>query len=306
MKKEVLIIKDRLAVITDADLKTIKEQTATDKVTICDIEDKTVINNKYTAVVAYNNCLFFIKQILNNDLLSIIDKIDKKFIYRRDNHFIGIEAISNITYSYKVIYPKYAKRILICVPTYQYCTTETMQSVYDLIVPDNVIIDLMFVTGYTVVQARNRAVIESLAGEFDYTFFVDSDIVLPRYILYNLININADITTGYYLKKTKEKNITELYGPDKISQNNMVNILKEELPGQPFNVLACGFGCTLVKNQVFKAIQDTSTGEYFKYIETTATKCSEDIYLCIKAAQNNFKIIADPRSFCMHVGKAIY
>lgn len=302
MKKEVLIIKDSLSQLTIRDIETIKEQTGTDRYIIYNIDDDKKINSDIAAVVAYNNCLFLLQDLLTTNLLDIVAKA-QKYIYRRDKNFIGAEAINNIKYDYKVIYPKYVKRVLICVPTYQTCTAETMSSIYNLIEPENTFVDLMFITGYTVVQARNRAVEQSIAGNFDYTLFIDSDVIIPPYLLTNLMSINADITTGYYLKKTKDKNITELYGADKVAQNSMVNIFKEELPNKPFNILGCGFGCTLIKNKVFKALE---AGQWFRYIEDNKSKCSEDLYFCIKATENNFRIVADPNSYCLHVGKTIF
>lgn len=313
--RKVLIIKDRLSKIDSTDVKSIKEQTNTNDVVILNVDVKSVDPKNCCSIVAYNNALLFIDQVLmSRGVLDILqgllnDNSVEKYVYRRDKNFIGENAINMLDMNkIKFIFPTMKKRILIAVPTYQTCCTETMQSIYNLIEPKDSIIDLMFVTGYTVVQARNRIVKESLAGKFDYTLFVDSDVILPAYLLVNLINIDADISTGYYLKKTKEKEITELYGADKVAQNSMVNILKNELPPVPFEVLGCGFGCTLVKNTLFLKFskEDIDKGTWFRYIEDGKTKCSEDIYFCIKAREVGAKIIADQNGFCLHVGKMIY
>lgn len=315
MRKNCLIIKDRLSKIDSSDVESIKKQTETTDVEIYNIDDRKKVNLKnYSSVVAFNNCLLLIPDVLKssgvfNFLSFIYDKPITKFVYRRDKNFIGEGAIKMLDLKeIKFIYPTSKTRILIAIPTYQNVCTETMLSVYNLIEPKDCIIELLFISGYTVVQARNRIVTESLSGLFDYTLFVDSDVILPPYLLLNLLNQNSDIATGYYLKKTKDEEITELYGADKLAQNSMVAILKKELPNVPFNVLGCGFGCTLVKNDVFKSFpkEDIEKTTWFKYIEDGKVKCSEDLFFCIKARELGKNIVADPNSLCLHVGKMIF
>ena len=93
------------------------------------------------------------------------------------------------------------KKILIAIPCFSYCHWQTMKSVYDLKKPDDVELELQFCAGYTVQQARNRLINYAVQAQKDYVFFVDSDIILPNNALERLLQIDADISTGYYIKK---------------------------------------------------------------------------------------------------------
>lgn len=196
------------------------------------------------------------------------------------------------------------KRILIAIPCYQYIEPETMHSIYNMITPVGYEASFIVMRGYTVQQARNRIVSQSLAMGFDYTLFVDSDVLLPKQLLANLVAINADIATGWYIKKTIDAQITELYGPDKLGQRRMVNIDQNELPKQGvIPILGCGFGCTLVKNEVFNKI---GASNWFEYIEKPDYICSEDLNFCDKARAAGCSIVADVSLRCPHIGRITF
>lgn len=93
------------------------------------------------------------------------------------------------------------KRILIAVPCYSFIQPLTMESIYALDIPNDCTTELKFITGYTVAQARNGLVSYSLQNNFDYTFFVDGDVILPKNILTKLYSLEIPISTGYYIKK---------------------------------------------------------------------------------------------------------
>ena len=101
------------------------------------------------------------------------------------------------------------KKILIAVPCYSYTQPLTMESIYSLVIPTDCITELKFIAGYTVAQARNRLVQYSIDNNFDYTFFVDSDIILPKDTLNKLFELNVPIATSWYIKKMEGDGITE-------------------------------------------------------------------------------------------------
>ncbi|MCL2698625.1 MAG: hypothetical protein FWE74_11175 [Oscillospiraceae bacterium] len=201
-------------------------------------------------------------------------------------------------------------RIMIAVPCYQACEPDTMKSIYDLMIPAGVETSLVFVTGYTVVQARNRIVEKSLKDNYDYTLFVDSDVVLPNNLLERLLSLGADIACGWYVKKipgTQEK-IAEIYTL-RFDGQNIRNVLESEMPKEGvLEIAACGFGCALVRNTLFVKVYD---GMYFEYIERKQGSgtfiMSEDIYFCGKSkAMAQAKILLDTSLRCPHIGKAAF
>ena len=192
------------------------------------------------------------------------------------------------------------QKVLIAIPVYQYCQTETMQSVYELKIPFGIEIKLVFVKGYTVAAARNVLVDYSLKNGFDYTFFVDGDIILPPDALNKLLYSNAPIATGWYIKKIPGQYIPELYRKKEDGQyKNFRSLPENEL----LPVAACGFGCTLVKNGVFQKI---GSNNWFEYVHGKNAICSEDINFCIKASEKGFAIIADTSLCCGHVGQIVF
>lgn len=222
-------------------------------------------------------------------------------IYEADNKYL--QLCKNLPEGVRLIHSG-RKRILIAIPCYQYIEPETMHSIYNMITPVGYEASFIVMRGYTVQQARNRIVSQSLAMGFDYTLFVDSDVLLPKQLLANLVAINADIATGWYIKKTIDAQITELYGPDKLGQRRMVNIDQNELPTEGIiPILGCGFGCTLVKNEVFGKI---GTANWFEYIEKPDYICSEDLNFCDKARAAGCSIVADVSLRCPHIGRLTF
>jgi len=200
------------------------------------------------------------------------------------------------------------KRVLIAVPVYQNCEPDTFKSIYDLNIPRGFETTLAFFAGYTVTQARNRAVQASLDEKFDYTLFVDGDIVLLPNLLERLIALDADIATGWYIKKIPglQDGITELYIMA-FDGKNMKNVLQSEVPqNQAIPIAACGFGCTLVKNSLFPKVDD---GMFFEYVERKdKSVASEDIYFCnkVRALVPDARIVVDTILRCPHIGKIAF
>ena len=199
------------------------------------------------------------------------------------------------------------KRILIAVPCYQNCEPDTMKSIYDLDIPQDVETSLIFMAGYTVVQARNRIVAHSLKENYDYTLCVDSDVVLPKDLLVKLFKLGEDgagIATGWYIKKipsgNPEHKITEIYTLN-FDKNGIKNVLEKEMPKEGvLDIAACGFGCTLVNNEVFNKAFD---GMHFEYVERREMAVSEDLFFCNKAFRAGVKMVVDTSLRCPHVGK---
>ena len=259
-------------------------------------------------LVVYNTAIPFLDDFLSqfpykDTIKTIMSDAKKITLYKADRFFLGVDKINEIKYNELVVSKD--KRIAIVIPNYQHIETECLKSVYDLLIPPGFTTELIIVQGYTVETARNRGVEIVINGGFDYTLWVDSDIILPPNILPKLLSTNADIATGWYPKKLSGSKITELYGPDKLSRYEMVNIMTDELPknGGVIPILGCGFGCTLVKNHVYSAIGDR---DWFHYHSTDGKLCSEDLDFCKKAKEKGFSIVADTSLRCPHIGKSLY
>ncbi len=203
------------------------------------------------------------------------------------------------------------KKILIAIPTSRYIENHTFQSVYDLTVPDGNKTELSIVQGYAVHQARNILVNNAIEKHCDYIFFVDGDVILPKDILKGLIDDDKDIICGYYLKKIEEQRICELCGNNPSDPNSEVtpNIVETDLPATTgvYGIRACGFGCTLIKVDVFKKMLEAEPDKLcFDYVWQKGRVISEDFLFCKRAEALGYKIFVDTRYKCGHIGLKVF
>ncbi len=288
-----------------------------DVVNLGDINDEH-INKKYDAVVSFNCVNIFHPEIskfqINADRVArILENVkpENRVIYYRDRYFNGRDVLPQCVFGRMIRTHK--TRVLITIPCFERICKETLKSIFTLIIPDNVEAEFNYQQGYTVVQARNRQVFETLAGEYDYTLFVDSDVILPQHLLINLLRANADLATGWYIKKIPNgPKITEIYARKRFN-NEIENVMEEELArwanGAPVPIAGCGFGCTLVKNSVFQKMEEFE-GNWFEYVEGKKDDkfyiCSEDLKFCERMRDLKMTLVCDASLRCFHVGQMLF
>jgi hypothetical protein len=272
---------------------------------------------KFNAVVSFNCVNIFHPEIskmqanapLVEKLLKNVKKEDR-IIYKRDRHFNGAEVMHACEFGRLMLTDKI--KILISIPCYERVCKETLKSIYDLIIPEWAEAEFNFQSGYTVVQARNRQVRETLAGGFDYTLFVDSDVILPQILLMNLLRANADLATGWYIKKIPGgPQISEIYARKRFNEE-LENVSQEELlgyAGQIVPIGGCGFGCTLVKNTVFADLKEHEDN-WFEYVEKKEDGkfyiCSEDLKFCERLRDKGKSLVCDAGLRCYHIGQCLF
>lgn len=210
------------------------------------------------------------------------------------------------------------KRILIGITTAETVAHETMQSIYGLIIPENTETALSVVHAYNVADGRNKLVNIMLEQDYDYIFFVDNDIILPKNALIDLYNMNWYFTAGTYprkeLKTLTEKNpFTTLYNHD---ERNKEVYCPTFMRFNDFHadkltqVDCCGFGCTLIRRDLFNVIEQP----YFFFAHEEAPKpgiraeycIGEDMYFCRKVIKSGLQIWAHGNVLCGHLGKFVY
>lgn len=151
---------------------------------------------------------------------------------------------------------------------------------------------------YCVDASRNMIVEHALENNYDYIFWVDSDMIVPKDGLLNLLSTGKDIVCGACSYKiigckdavAKRLNDEGLY---------MDIPLKEVREAKELIELdATGFGCVLTKVDVFRKIP----APWFVY----KPDFGEDIYFSIKARENGYQLWLDPRVRLGHIGKVNY
>ena len=165
-------------------------------------------------------------------------------------------------------------------------------------------IAIWFNLGSLIYTSRDQIAKKALLDEADLVMWFDSDMVFNPDTLKKMlehIDNGADIVTGVYYRRTPP------YTPvifDKMELNEDGTAFEfneyKEIPSEPFEVGACGFGCVLMKAEIFVSVF-AKFGQMF----TPIANCGEDIAFCWRARQCGYKILADPSIGLGHVGHAI-
>lgn len=163
---------------------------------------------------------------------------------------------------------------------------------------------LVMKCGSLIYAARNELAALAIQNEFDYVLWLDSDMVFPPDTLERLMvtmrEHDLDIVTGLYFRRVPP------YSPvlfDRLEYET-ANVTSwsefESIPPTLFEVGGCGFGCVLMKTDVFLDVQ-AKFGNMFAPIGNNG----EDVAFCIRARECGFKIFCDPTVICGHVGYSV-
>lgn len=157
--------------------------------------------------------------------------------------------------------------------------------------------------GSLIYAARNDLATMALQSECDYVFWLDADMVFKPDTLIRMMDTlqknDLDILTGLYFRRVPP------YTPvlfDKLDMSGDVCDWSEfkEIPEGLFEVGGCGFGCVLMKTDVFFDVQ-SKHGNMFAPIANNG----EDIAFCWRARDCGYKIVCDPSVICGHVGYSV-
>lgn len=162
---------------------------------------------------------------------------------------------------------------------------------------------LMMKAGSLIYTSRNAIATEAIKMDADYVFWLDSDMVFKPDTLVRMLETlkanDLDILSGLYFRRVPP------YSPvlfDKIEMDGEECDYSEfqSIPDGLFEVGACGFGCVLMKTDVFFDVQ-SKFGNMFAPIGNTG----EDVAFCWRARQCGYKVFCDPSVICGHVGYSV-
>ena len=192
-------------------------------------------------------------------------------------------------------------KIMIAVPCMDQCPTPFVQSLATLRKVGEC--ELAVKSGSLIYTSRNSLATRSMSNEFDYVFWLDSDMVFApdtlERMMKTLTENNYDMVTGLYFRRVPP------YSPvlfDQLDMDGEICYWSEfkEIPDRPFEVGGCGFGCVLMKTDIFFDVQGRF-GQMFAPIANNG----EDIAFCWRARQCGYHIYCDPSILCGHVGYSV-
>ena len=158
-------------------------------------------------------------------------------------------------------------------------------------------------SGSLIYTSRNDLATQAIQIDADYVMWLDSDMVLKPDTMDRMLDTmqknDIDILTGLYFRRVPP------YSPvlfDKLEMRGEACLWSEykTIPEGLFEVGGCGFGCVLMKTDVFFDVQ-SRFGNMFAPIANTG----EDLAFCWRARNCGYKIICDPSVICGHVGYSV-
>lgn len=196
-------------------------------------------------------------------------------------------------------------KVLIAVPTFESIYSETYKSIWDMDKGEHECI-FDYVKGYDCASARNNIVQLAKGYGVDYVMMVDSDVIVPKDALINLISHGVDVCSGYYLHRNRANDETPLTCLCKMGELNYTNQYTAdevhelcENGGYLFRIHGGGMGCVLIKMSVFERI----AYPWYDWVNYTdpSLMLSEDLHFCELCKAAHIKIFADSRVACGHI-----
>ena len=190
------------------------------------------------------------------------------------------------------------RKILIAVPSMNQVPAEFAASLAQLQKIDQCAV--LFKIGTLVYVARDELAKAALACDADLVFWLDSDMTFDPDILKRMIetyeNEDIDILSGLYFRRV------EPYTPTLFEHLEVKDDVVEwghfkNIGAEPFEVAGCGFGCILMRTDIFVEVQ-----KKFNAMFTPLNGVGEDLAFCWRARQLGYKIWCDPKITLGHVG----
>lgn len=198
------------------------------------------------------------------------------------------------------------RKILIAVPCMDQLPAQFAHSLATLTsygIPDTQI-SVWFNLGSLIYTSRDQIAKKALLDEADLIMWFDSDMVFNPDTLTRMlehIDNGHDMVTGIYYRRTPPFSPVGFKTMDLNEDGTAFDWSEfDEIPSEPFEVAACGFGCVLMKTEIFVAVFAK-----FGLMFTPIANCGEDIAFCWRARQCGYKILADPSISLGHVGYTI-
>jgi len=144
---------------------------------------------------------------------------------------------------------------------------------------------------------------------YDYILWIDSDQVFNPEDLDKLIKRDLDIVGGLYLMeggmkyaavKDWDENFFKKYGCF-----NFLTPADTKHTIAPIEVAYTGFGFLLVKHGVFETMEYPWFRQKMINIGNMKDACMEDVYFCLTARENGYKIYVDPTVIVGHEKKEV-
>jgi GT2 family glycosyltransferase len=190
-------------------------------------------------------------------------------------------------------------KILIGVPCMESLPVDYVTSMLQLRKPNGT--NIIHQSLSLVYVAREMIAEHALKNNYDYVFFVDSDMVLPADTLEKLLQADKDIISGLAFQR-KPPFSPCVYSKLKLGEpgtDSVVNLT--EFANKVEEVEGIGLACALIKTEVFRSIYKENMPCF-----TPIMGYGEDLSFCLRARKLGYKVYADTSAKVGHIGTTIY
>ena len=153
---------------------------------------------------------------------------------------------------------------------------------------------------------------------FEWIFFLDSDVILPKDALQNLISHNLPLVSGLYKAKKPNGFFWAAWMKGKTPEGKEAFVPIASWTDRLFEVDVIGCGCMLINRKVFEGIRAKTDLPFFMWskdrnpellskmnIPTSLMplmgEISEDFWFCLLAKHCGFPVVADGNVLCGHL-----
>lgn len=144
-------------------------------------------------------------------------------------------------------------------------------------------------------HARNSLIEAFMGSNCTHALCLDADVALPPHAVASLVEAKKDMITGiYYQKAAPYYPVIMTRGVFKGNKDRKHQFFVKWPENTIFPIDACGFGCILIKREVFEKIKYP----WFAWTE----KSGEDIDFCMKVKKKGIDIFCHSGVVCGHVG----
>ena len=158
--------------------------------------------------------------------------------------------------------------------------------------------------GSLIYNSRNDLALQAITAEFDWVFWLDSDMVFQQDILVRMLDVarknDLDFLSGLYFRRTAPYSPVAFDHLEVNEDGECEWSEFEELPQSLFEVGGCGFGCVLIKVSVLDAVREKYADMFMPIAHM-----GEDLSFCWRARQLGYKIWMDPTIILGHVGYSV-
>ena len=188
-------------------------------------------------------------------------------------------------------------KVVLGIPTTGSIETRTFEALFKIDRKEHNVFPL--VTEHALVYMARDSIVKKMLEnpEAEYVWFVDSDIIVDKMSLNQLVNDDKDIISGCYPYKSETGSVVGI--DTKFETITMYDLMQKE--DHIVKIARAGMGCCLIKRRVLEDVMNE-----FKTCFTPMGELGEDYAFCERAKSCGYEIFIDREVITKHVGKKVY